>query len=220
MSTPPHPPQNNSTPFITINKSLTIPCAKCTIMGSTNFSILIPKHFVIFESWTNWLLLNPRNNTTSCYLILHLIFNKLHASPKAIILILNPSYKMSNLTLPLVGWGNLLLGAPINCSWNIWCFKQIFFIFFLRVPSLIACWTSFTFTFHCSYWVLHLCVWLHVSTPFATDDDGHCLSYIPPTSSNHSKSLKCLLVRRLMFDPTILGLARKPISLQILTSKE
>jgi hypothetical protein len=192
-------------------------------MGSTNFSILIPKHFVICGIMNKLVTLEPKRQHNSMLLILHLIFNKLHASPKALILILNPSYKMSNLNLPLVGWGNFCQVPQLIVVETFGPSNKSFFVFFLWVLSLTTCWTSFTFTFHCSccyYWVLHLCAWLHFSTPFASYDDGHRLSYTTPTSSNHNKSLKCLLVRRLMFEPTTLGLPRKPISLWIPPSKE
>ncbi len=119
------PPQNSSTLNTTLSEGLIMPCANCTMMGSTTNSILTPSCSATCGIWMNLSFLDPINNPQFCHLFYNLILTSWR--PCFRVPLFQPQGPLGESTylgqcthLPKVAWGNPLPNVCCCHNWNIW----------------------------------------------------------------------------------------------------
>jgi hypothetical protein len=180
--------------------------AKCTFMGSTIKSILIPNCYVACKVRNKLVILESKRQKTNTLFTLHLNFNKLEASLLLVLtLAMKPPWKISYLKkcshLPKA------LGVILHQMFVIIIVKtlnlcEFHFTFFATVPCPIVfpcrheAMTCLSPIFACSNLCSHylgrhfVSRWLHFWYHLY-GVEGFCPPCIPSFSSNLSRSPKC-----------------------------
>ncbi len=122
------PPQNNLTPYTTLSEGLATFCSKGTMVGSTTYSVLTPIILPFAKSWMNLSLLNPKNNTKTCwfYILIVISWRLRFCWP-----LFQPWTPLGKFPYfgkykhgPKVVWGNLSPSACDHHNWSTWHLKS------------------------------------------------------------------------------------------------